>query len=86
MIDSKIIDTGFKSNKLNYEILKYIFKTKIIELENLNIKITFLPQNKIEVEYYDSKALDYKETFEIPFEEDVTNKKDRKIKIFKIGG
>ena len=86
LVENKIIDTGFKSEKLNYEILNYIFKTKIIELENLTIKIKFVNNKKIDVEYYDSKILENKASFEIPFEEEVTSKKDRKIKLLKIGG
>lgn len=86
MQELKIVDTGFKSNKLNCEILKYIFKTKIIELENLNLMIIFIPGDQVEVEYYDSKTLENKEIFDIPFEEEVTNRKNRRIKIFKIGG
>ena len=86
LLENKIIDTGFKSEKLNFEILNYIFKTKIIELENLTIKIRFSSNKKIEVEYYDSKILENKAIFEMPFEEEVTSKKDRKIKLLKIGG
>jgi len=86
MMENKFIETGFQSKKLNYEILKYIFITKMIELENLIIKINFIKDNQIEVEYYDANMLDYKTKIDIPIEEDVTNKKERKIKIFKIGG
>lgn len=81
MINNKIIDTGFKSEKLNYNILKYIFKTRIIELRNLVIKISFKGISQIYVEYYDAKALEYKESFEIPFDEVIISKKDRKIKL-----
>ena len=86
LIENKVVDIGFKSEKLNFKILNYIFKTKIIELENLSIKIKFENNKKIEVEYYDSKILESKNSFEIPFEEEITSKKDRKIKLFKIGG
>ena len=40
----------------------------------------------VEVEYYDTKILDYKNTYEIPFDEEISSRKDRKIKLFKIGG
>ncbi|MBR2786804.1 MAG: hypothetical protein IKD76_04855 [Clostridia bacterium] len=86
IVENKIIETGFKSKELNYKILKYIFETKIIELENLVIKIKFTKSNKIQVEYYDSKLFDHKEIYEIPFDEEITSKKDRKIKLLKIGG
>ena len=86
MLKIKIIDIGLKSEKLNYEILKYIFKTKIIDLEELIIKTHFTSDKKIDIEYYDGKMLDYKDSFEIPFDEEIVNKKDKKIKVFKIGG
>lgn len=86
MTELKLVDTGFKSEKLNCQILKYIFKTKIIELEAMGLKISFIEKNQIEVEYYDSKILEHKEIFEIPSEEEIANRKDRKIKLFKIGG
>lgn len=86
MIANKIIDTGFKSGKLNYEIVKYVFVCKIIVLETIVLKISFLKANQIQVEYYDSKMLEHKEIIDIPFEEEITNRKDKKIKLFKIGG
>lgn len=86
MIENKVIELGFKSSKLNYEILKYIFRTKMIELQNLSIKISFIKDNQIEVQYYDDKMMDYQQNFDIPLEEDITNKKERKTKVFKIGG
>ena len=76
----KCIDTGFKLEELNYKILKYIFKTKMIKLDNLVIKISFKTKDEIQVEYFDSNMLDYNEDFEIPFEEEVMNRKDKKIK------
>ena len=86
MIENKVIDIGFKSQKLNYDILKYIFKTKMIELQNMSIKISFIKDNQIEVQYYDDKIMEYKQNFDIPLEEEITNKKDKKNKVFKIGG
>ena len=86
MIELKIIDTGIKSEKINFEILKYIFKTKIIELETMNLKISFIENNQVEVDYYDSKELEHKEIFDLPSNEEISSKKDIKIKVFKIGG
>lgn len=80
IIGMKCIDTGFKLEELNYKILKYIFKTKMIKLDNLVIKISFKTKDEIQVEYFDSNMLDYNEDFEIPFEEEVINRKDKKIK------
>ncbi len=86
MLELKMIDFGFKTNKLNGQIIEYVFNTKIIELETINLKIKFIEKNKIEVEYYDSKILETKKVFDIPNEEEIVNKKDRKVKLFKIGG
>lgn len=86
LIENKVIDTGFKNEKFNYEILKYIFKTKVIELENLTLKISFISKKQIKVEYYDADILDYEEVLEIPFDEEITNQKDKKMKLFKLGG
>lgn len=86
MLELKITDIGFESVKFNSQILKYIFKTKIIELESIIIKISFVRKDHIEVEYYDSKILENKAEFDIPAGEETTSRKDRKIKLFKIGG
>ena len=86
MVEYKVIDIGFRTKKLNYEILKYIFKTKIIKLDNLVVKISFIENKQIKVYYYDGNMLDHTECFNIPFDEEITNKKDKKIKLFKVGG
>ena len=86
MIENKYIETGFKSETLNYSLLKYIFESKMIELENLVIKIRFIGDSQIEVEYYDTNMLESKTTIDVPIDEEIINKKERKIKIFKIGG
>lgn len=84
MVENKVIDIGFRTKKLNYEILKYIFKTKIIKLDNLVLKMHFVNKNQIEVEYYDGNMLDNTQCFDIPFDEEIVNKKDKKVKVFKI--
>lgn len=86
MLENKCIETGFKSEVLNYNLLKYIFETKMIELENMVIRINFVGDSQIEVEYYDTNMLEYKTTIDIPIDEEIINKKERKIKLFKIGG
>lgn len=86
MIDNKVIDLGFKNRSLNYNIFKYIFKSKVMKLDNLVLKINFIKDNKIEVEYYDGNMLDYKEVFEVPFEEEIVSRKTRRIRLFKVSG
>jgi hypothetical protein len=86
MLENKVIDIGFKSEKLNYNIMKFIFQTKIMKLDNIILKINFIDENKIEVQYFDGKIMEHKEIFDIPFDEELLNKKNKKIKLFKIGG
>lgn len=89
MVENKYVELGFKNLELNYEILKYIFKTKMIDLSEMTIKISYDSNNRINVEYYDGKMMELKQSFDIPNEDVVQNKKDRKdkkIKVFKIGG
>lgn len=86
MVENKVIDIGLRTKKLNYDVLKYMFKTQIIKLDNLAVKIKFLSDSKIEVEYYDANVIERKEIFEIPPDEKNINKKEKKVKIFKIGG
>ena len=57
-----------------------------MKLDNLVLKINFIKDNKIEVEYYDGNMLDYKEVFEVPFEEEIVSRKTRRIRLFKVSG
>lgn len=82
MINDKIIDLGFKSKDFCYQILKYIFDTKIMKLDSLALKLSFKGQSQLEVEYYDGNILDHQEIFNIPFDEIIASRKARKIKIF----
>ena len=82
MINDRIIDIGFKNKDFCYKILKYIFDTKIMKLDSIVVKINFKGQSQIEVEYYDGNILDHQEFFNIPFDEEISNRKSRKIKIF----
>ncbi len=84
MVENKVIDICFKTKSFNYEILKYIFTTKVMKLDNIILKYKFNSENQVEVEYYDGNMLDYKECFDVPFEEEGINKKSRKIKLFKV--
>lgn len=86
MLELKLIDLGFKSGQLNSQIIEFVLSTKIIELEAINLKISFIQNDKIEVECYDSKILETKKVFDIPSDEEINSKKDRKVKLLKIGG
>ena len=82
LIKDKIVDIGFKDKKLCYNILKYVFDTKIMKLDSLVLKISFKGQNQIEVEYYDGNILDYQEVFNLPLDEIIASRKSKKIKLF----
>lgn len=82
LINEKVIDIGFSSKDFCYKILRYVFDSKIMKLDNIIIKIKFENQDRIEVEYYDGNVLDYQTKFDIPIEEIIINQKTRKIKLF----
>ena len=70
MLENKVIDIGFTSKKLNYQIFKHIFKMQSIDLDNIILKIDFIENKKIE----------------IPFEEEISNTKSKRVKLLKMGG
>ena len=82
LVKERIIDIGFTTKELCYNVLKYIFNTKIMKLDSIILKINFKGNSQIEVEYYDGNILDHQEIFNIPFEEIVMNRKSRRIKLF----
>ena len=82
LVKERIIDIGFTTKELCYNVLKYIFNTKIMKLDSIILKINFKGKSQIEVEYYDGNTLDHQEIFNIPFEEIVMNRKSRRIKLF----
>ena len=82
IIDNKIIDLGLKNKELNKEVLRFLFNNEIIQLNSIVIKIKYIEDRKIEVEYYDGDILEHKEVLNLPEDEEVVSKKVRKIKIF----
>ena len=72
----KVWDNFSEDNALTYTILKEIFDTKMINLQNLNIQCSY--QNKVlTVEYYDDTII------ESSVQIDVDNVKiKKKIKLF----
>lgn len=72
----KIWDTFTEDENLSYEILKEIFDTKIIYLQNINIQCKY--EDKIlHVEYYDDNVLESSKTINID-----SVKIKKKIKLF----
>ncbi len=82
LVKERIADIGFRNKDLCYNILKYIYDTKIMRLDNMVLKIKFKNQSQIEVEYFDGNVLDHQEVFSLPFDEEITSTKNRKVKLF----
>ena len=53
----KLWDNFTEDNNLSYDILKGIFRTKIIKLENINIQCRY-EEKVLYVEYYDDTVID----------------------------
>ena len=81
MESSKVIEKISNDMDLNYIILRYIFNTKMIKLENMNIKIN-KNIDKLEVEYYDIDMLEDKIEIDLKQDPILNIKTDKKIKIF----
>ncbi len=75
----KILENLTEDEETTYEILKEIFDSKIIKLQNINIQIKETEENKIIVGYYDDNVIENQKSInKIP--EKAKSKK--KIKIF----
>ncbi len=80
----KLLSSFSKNSDLNYEILKNIYTTRIISLEELNIKIT-KEKEKYYVQLFDDNIFD--EKIEIEFnrkiiKKDFSAKLNKKIRLF----
>lgn len=56
----KIIEKFSKNEEINYELLKYIFTTKVINLEEIYLKLT-KEKEKFYISVFDGKCLEEKE-------------------------
>lgn len=80
----KVLEKVSKQEEINYEMLKNIFKTKSIKLEEINIKL-IKEKEKFYVQVFDENSLEEKS--ELQYVEKI-NKKDlnirlnKKVKIF----
>lgn len=80
----KIINTFSKNLDLNYEILQNIYKTRIISLEELNIKITS-ENDKFYIQLFDENIFDEKIELKINrkiIKKDFSVRLNKKIKLF----
>ena len=84
----KVLNTKLISENISFEIFQYIFKTKIISLENLYITIKKV-NNKIIIEFTEDNENGFEEKFEISNKEEIDennifrgNKNGHRFKLF----
>ena len=75
----KVLEKVSKQEEVNYEILKNIFKTKSINLEEIHIKL-IKEKEKFYIQLFDGKSLEEKR--ELQYTENI-NKKDLNIRLNK---
>ena len=75
----KLLEKVSKQEEVNYEILKNIFKTKSINLEEIHIKL-IKEKEKFYIQLFDGKSLEEKR--ELQYTENI-NKKDLNIRLNK---
>ena len=83
LCENKVIEIFSKDYNINYLILKYIFETKIFNINKMQIRLKY-KDKKLCVEYYDENILE--NSIDINFNDDDINelnkKVDKKIKLF----
>lgn len=83
LCENKVIDAFSKDYNINYMILKYIFETKMFNINKIQIQLKH-QDKKLHIEYYDENVLE-NET-DINFSQDDINelskKTDKKIRLF----
>ena len=78
----KIIEIIHKNINFNTEILHEILDTKIINLEEIEVKF-YIEENLLQIEVYEGEMLEGKKTMKIPeVKEEFVVKFDKKIKLF----
>ena len=78
----KIIEIMHKNINFNTEILHEILNTKIVNLEEIEVKV-YLEANLLQIEVYEGEMLEGKRTMKIPEgKEEFAIKLDKKIKLF----
>lgn len=80
----KVIEKVSKQEEVNYEMLKNIFKTRSINLEEINIKLT-KEDEKIYIQIFDENSLEEKnelQYIENIKKNDLNIRLNKKVKIF----
>lgn len=82
LCENKVIDTFARDYNINYNIIKYIFITKMININKIQLSMNY-ENKKLNVSYYDENVLEKEE--KINFNEDdfneLTKKTNKKMRI-----
>ena len=78
---SAIITKIVKDKEKNYDILENLFLSKIIELENINLKLT-KDEEKFYITIYDEEIEDSKIELKNIVKQDIKIKLNKKTKLF----
>lgn len=83
LCENKVIERFSKDHEKNYLIVKYIFETKIININKILIKLDY-KDKKLYLEYYDENILEKTENIQFSNEDydELLKKAIKKIKIF----
>ena len=77
----KIITKIVKDKEKNYDIMENLFLSKIIELENINLKLT-KDEEKFYITIYDEEIEDSKIELKNIVKQDIKIKLNKKTKLF----
>lgn len=83
LCNSRILERFSKREDLNYQITKYIFTTKILDINKLLIKMEYKDE-KLYLNYFDGNNLEHQELINVDSEEygDLLKRTDKKIRVF----
>lgn len=80
---AKVIERFSSNSNLNYEIIKQIFRSNVIDLNKISVKLEY-KDKKINMEYYDDHDVELKRAIKIDTDdyESMNKKVGKKIRIF----
>ena len=83
--DEKVLTRFSEDDDMNYKILKNIFNSKIITLENMIIILKYSKDKTLlSVEIYDGTIIDNNEEIKIDQKTELSVKLKKKIKVFMV--
>lgn len=82
LCENKILDIFAKDYKINYKIIKYLYNSKIININKLQVLIKY-QSKKLILMYYEDNSIEYQEKilFSKDDLEELTKKMNKKMKI-----